>query len=86
MAVNPTTGYPLFAGALHLGAGLAVGLCSLAAGIAIGQIGDAGVRAYLKQNRLFIGLILMLIFTEVLGLYGLLTAVLMHNKASSARC
>lgn len=72
-------------GMLELGAGLAVGLCSLASGIAIGIIGDAGVRAYLKQPRLFLGLVLMLIFSEVLALYGLLVAVLMHAKAGPSK-
>lgn len=69
-----------------MGAGLAVGLCGLASGIAIGVIGDSGVRGYLKQPKLFLGLVLMLIFAEVLGLYGLLTAVVMHTKARSASC
>ncbi len=69
-----------------MGAGLAVGLCALGSGLAIGIIGDAGVRGYLKQQRLFLGLVLMLIFAEVLGLYGLLTAVLIHMKARSGSC
>lgn len=69
-----------------MGAGLAVGLCGLASGVSIGVIGDAGVRGYLKQQRLFLGLVLMLIFAEVLGLYGLLTAVVMHTKARLATC
>ena len=37
--------YSAYSGYAHLGAGLTVGLSSLAAGLAIGIVGDAGVRA-----------------------------------------
>ncbi len=62
----------LFASFVQLGAGLAVGLAGLAAGFAIGVVGDAGVRGTAQQPRLFVGMILILIFAEVLGLYGLI--------------
>merc|ERR550519_1995197 len=65
-------GYSAYAGYAHLSAGLTVGLSSLAAGLAIGIVGDAGVRANAQQPRLFVGLILILIFAEALGLYGLI--------------
>ena len=58
-------------GFVQLGAGLAVGLAGLAAGFAIGIVGDAGVRGTAQQPRLFVGMILILIFSEVLGLYGM---------------
>lgn len=29
-----------------------------------------GVRAYMQQSRIFVGMVLILIFGEVLGLYG----------------
>ena len=58
----------LFAGFIQLGAGLAVGLAGLAAGFAIGIVGDAGVRGTAQQPRLFVGMILILIFAEVLGI------------------
>ena len=61
---------PLFSGVVQLGAGLSVGLAGLAAGFAIGIVGDAGVRGTAQQPRLFVGMILILIFAEVLGLYG----------------
>jgi V-type H+-transporting ATPase 16kDa proteolipid subunit len=57
----------LYAGFIQLGAGLSVGLCGLAAGFAIGIVGDAGVRGTAQQPRLFVGMILILIFAEVLG-------------------
>ena len=34
---------------------------------AIGIVGDAGVRGTAQQPRLFVGMILILIFAEVLG-------------------
>ncbi|KAK0728396.1 V-ATPase proteolipid subunit C-like domain-containing protein [Lasiosphaeria miniovina] len=74
-------GYALYTGFIQLGAGLSVGLAGLAAGFAIGIVGDAGVRGTAQQPRLFVGMILILIFAEVLGLYGLIVALLMNSKA-----
>ncbi|KAI1285536.1 V-type proton ATPase 16 kDa proteolipid subunit [Halotydeus destructor] len=73
-------GYTLFKGFCHLGAGLSVGLSGLAAGFAIGIVGDAGVRGTAQQPRLFVGMILILIFAEVLGLYGLIVALVLSVK------
>lgn len=73
-------GYELFKGFTQLGAGLSVGLSGLAAGFAIGIVGDAGVRGTAQQPRLFVGMILILIFAEVLGLYGLIVALILSTK------
>lgn len=70
----------VFRSFLHLGAGLSVGLSGLAAGFAIGIVGDAGVRGTAQQPRLFVGMILILIFAEVLGLYGLIVALILSTK------
>jgi len=72
--------YTLYKGFVHLGAGLSVGLSGLAAGYAIGIVGDAGVRGTAQQPRLFVGMILILIFAEVLGLYGLIVAIYLYAK------
>ncbi|KAH8086020.1 V-type ATPase [Cristinia sonorae] len=72
----------LFQGFVQLGAGLSVGLAGLAAGFAIGIVGDAGVRGTAQQPRLYVGMILVLIFAEVLGLYGLIVALIMNSKAT----
>eukprot|EP00758_Cryptobia_borreli_P006711 Tbor_TRINITY_DN5194_c1_g10::TRINITY_DN5194_c1_g10_i1::g.26188::m.26188/K02155/ATPeV0C, ATP6L; V-type H+-transporting ATPase 16kDa proteolipid subunit len=74
--------YSSFAAFMHLGAGLAAGLSALAAGLAIGIVGDTAVRAYGKQDAIFVAMILMLIFAEALGLYGLIIALLMNNVAT----
>ena len=57
--------YTLKQGFSHLAAGLTCGLCGLGAGYAIGVVGDAGVRGTAQQPRLFVGMILILIFSEV---------------------
>ncbi|XP_055333327.1 V-type proton ATPase 16 kDa proteolipid subunit c-like [Paramacrobiotus metropolitanus] len=72
--------YSLYKSFMHLGAGLSVGLSGLAAGFAIGIVGDAGVRGTAQQPRLFVGMILILIFAEVLGLYGLIVALILAVK------
>jgi len=74
------TDYSLYKSFTHLGAGLSVGLSGLAAGYAIGIVGDAGVRGTAQQPRLFVGMILILIFAEVLGLYGLIVALILTTK------
>ncbi|CAO1619357.1 unnamed protein product [Parajaminaea phylloscopi] len=74
----------LYAGFIQLGAGLSVGLSGLAAGFAIGVVGDAGVRGTAQQPRLFIGMILILIFAEVLGLYGFIVALILQTRSSDA--
>ncbi|XP_075242349.1 V-type proton ATPase 16 kDa proteolipid subunit c-like [Convolutriloba macropyga] len=75
-------GYTMFNSFIHLGAGLSVGLSGLAAGFAIGIVGDAGVRGTAQQPKLYVGMILILIFAEVLGLYGLIIALIMSGKAT----
>ena len=72
--------YPAANAYLDLGAGLAVGLSGLAAGIAIGIVGDSGVRAFAQQPRVYVALILILIFAEALGLYGLIVGVVMNGQ------
>jgi len=78
--IGPSPGYTLYNGFCGLGAGLAVGLSGLAAGYVIGMVGDAGVRGTAQQPRLFVGMILILIFAEVLGLYGLIVALILGTK------
>jgi F0F1-type ATP synthase membrane subunit c/vacuolar-type H+-ATPase subunit K len=54
---NLTQELPLFTSFIQLGAGLSVGLAGLAAGFAIGIVGDAGVRGTAQQPRLFVGMV-----------------------------
>jgi V-type H+-transporting ATPase proteolipid subunit len=57
-------------GFMHLASGRSVGLTSLGAGYAIATVGDMGIRSYMKQSGVFVGMVLILIFAEILGLYG----------------
>ncbi|KAJ4419987.1 hypothetical protein N0V85_000781 [Neurospora sp. IMI 360204] len=72
---------PLYVSFLQLGAGLVVGLTGLAVGFAIGIVGDAGVRANTQQPRLYTGMVLILIFSEVLGLYGVIVGILVLTRS-----
>merc|ERR1711907_115619 len=74
-------GYASYSGYSALAAGLCCGMAGLSAGIAIGIVGDAGVRANTRQPKLFVGVILILIFAEALGLYGLIVALILSGNS-----
>ena len=73
--------YSLYSGFAHLASGLCCGLSALGAGMAIGIVGDAGVRAVGQQEKLFVSMILVLIFAEALGLYGLIVALILSTNS-----
>ena len=62
---------------LFFGAGLLCGISNVAAGYAIGLVGEVGVKFYAINEQIFVALILILIFSEVLGLFGMITAIIM---------
>ena len=64
----------------HLSAGLCVGLSSLASGMAIGIVGDAGVRAVGQEDKLFVATMLIQVFASNLGLYGLIVALILSQS------
>ncbi|CAJ1930393.1 unnamed protein product [Sphenostylis stenocarpa] len=103
--------YYLFDGYTHLSSVLACGLAGLSAGMAMGIVGDAGVRypililyslinlelmeklifiecdmlrmdtvlckANAQPPKLFVGMILILIFVEALAFYGLIVGIIL---------
>ena len=69
-------GITLQDGYKYFGAGLTNGLSAVAAGLAIGIAGEAGVRAYAQTEAIFVGMILIMIFAEAIGLYGLIVAII----------
>ena len=77
------TGYSLFNGYANLAGGLSVGLTGLASGMCIGVAGDAAARAMAEQPRLIMGAMLILIFGEVLGLYGFIVSIILNGKKGS---
>lgn len=60
-----------------LASGLCCGLSALSAGLTIGVVGDAGVRAFGQQEKIFSGLLLILIFAEAIALYGFIIGLIM---------
>eukprot|EP00355_Strombidium_rassoulzadegani_P005416 CAMPEP_0168613426 /NCGR_PEP_ID=MMETSP0449_2-20121227/3444_1 /TAXON_ID=1082188 /ORGANISM="Strombidium rassoulzadegani, Strain ras09" /LENGTH=198 /DNA_ID=CAMNT_0008654057 /DNA_START=458 /DNA_END=1054 /DNA_ORIENTATION=+ len=45
----------------------------------VGVAGDAGVRAYAQTDGIFVGMVLILIFSEAIGLYGLIVAIIISQ-------
>ncbi|KAF3596031.1 hypothetical protein DY000_02023936 [Brassica cretica] len=77
--INPKAkSYYLFDGYAHLSSGLASGLAGLrlSAGMAI---------ANAQQPKLFVGMILILIFAEALALYGLIVGIILSSRAGQSR-
>ena len=60
-----------------LGAGIVCGFSSLASGFAIGIAGEKLLQSYAQTDKMFIGMILVMIFAEAIGLYGLIIAIVM---------
>ena len=58
-----------------------LGFRSLLRSFILGVAGDAGVRAN-AQKDIYVGVILILIFGEALGLYGLIIAIILTSKAT----
>ena len=72
-----------YSGQALLAAGVTVGASALAAGYAIGVVGDVGVRMNaLANGKLFVGMILILIFAEAIGLYGLIVGLVVASAAT----
>ena len=73
-------GYHISKAFAHFGGGLSVGFTGLAAGITIGIAGQTGIISFAQQPELFVGLTLVLIFGEVLGIYGMVISLVMNSK------
>ena len=65
------------AGFGQLAAGACCGFSALASGLAIGVAGEAVVKAYAQTDGIFVGMILIMIFAEAIGLYGLIVAIIL---------
>ena len=61
----------------QLAAGVCCGMSSLASGLAIGVIGEVAVKGNMYRD-LVVGMILMLIFAEALGLFGFIIAIVVN--------
>ena len=77
--------YSLYTAFAQFAAGITCGLSGVSAGVAIGIAGDAGVRATAQQPKMYVGMVLILIFAEALGLYGLIIGLIL-SSAESTEC
>ncbi|KAK6828005.1 vacuolar ATP synthase 20 kDa proteolipid subunit [Apiospora arundinis] len=70
------TGFALF------WAGLTVGGCNLVCGIAVGMNGSGAALADAADASLFVKILVIEIFSSVLGLFGLIVGLLVQGKAN----
>jgi len=75
--------YPLTKGFAQLFSGLCVGLSGLASGYCMGVVGDHGLRAVGRRPRLYINVLLIIIFCEAIGLYGLIIGLILVGSGTS---
>ncbi|GAB1193774.1 H(+)-transporting V0 sector ATPase subunit c'' [Aspergillus pseudonomiae] len=73
---NQYTGYALFWG------GITVGMCNLICGISVGINGSSAALADAADGSLFVKILVIEIFSSVLGLFGLIIGLLVTQKAN----
>lgn len=72
---NYYTGYALFWG------GLTVGMCNLICGVSVGINGSSAALADAADASMFVKVLVIEIFSSVLGLFGLIIGLLVTAKA-----
>jgi len=73
---NYYTGYALF------WSGLIVGMCNLICGVSVGINGSSAALADAADASLFVKVLIIEIFSSVLGLFGLIIGLLVSGKAT----
>ncbi len=72
---NYYTGYALF------WSGVTVGMCNLICGVSVGINGSSAALADAADPGLFVKVLVIEIFSSVLGLFGLIIGLLVSSKA-----
>jgi len=72
---NYYTGFALFWG------GMTVGMCNLICGVSVGINGSSAALADAADSSLFVKVLVVEIFSSVLGLFGLIIGLLISQKA-----
>lgn len=77
--VTMAAGYGPYQGFRMLASGLCCGLSAMASGYAIGVVGEHSVRTNAINEEFYVGMILILIFAEAIGLFGLIIAIILSQ-------
>ena len=72
---NYYTGFALFWG------GITVGMCNLICGVSVGINGSSAALADAADSTLFVKVLVVEIFSSVLGLFGLIIGLLIDQRA-----
>ncbi|CEQ43058.1 SPOSA6832_04953 [Sporobolomyces salmonicolor] len=75
-ARNYYTGFSLFWG------GLTTGMCNLLCGVAVGISGSNAALADAADPQLFVKILVIEVFSSILGLFGLIVGLLVSGKAA----